>query len=31
MPVGGLFVTERPVTSRIKQARRAMGDDGRDQ
>ncbi len=28
---GGRFVTEAAVTSRIKQARRAMGDDGRDQ
>ena len=28
---GGRFVTEAAVTSRIKQARRAMGDDGRGQ
>jgi DNA-binding winged helix-turn-helix (wHTH) protein/pimeloyl-ACP methyl ester carboxylesterase len=28
---GGRFVTEAAVTSRIKQARRALGDDGRDQ
>jgi pimeloyl-ACP methyl ester carboxylesterase len=28
---GGRFVTEAAVTSRIKQARRAMGDDGRAQ
>jgi pimeloyl-ACP methyl ester carboxylesterase len=28
---GGRFVTEAAVTSRIKQARRALGDDGRSQ
>ena len=28
---GGRFVTEAAVTSRIKQARRALGDDGRGQ
>jgi DNA-binding winged helix-turn-helix (wHTH) protein/pimeloyl-ACP methyl ester carboxylesterase len=28
---GGRFVTESAVTSRIKQVRRALGDDGRDQ
>jgi pimeloyl-ACP methyl ester carboxylesterase len=28
---GGRFVTEAAVTSRIKQARKAMGDDGRGQ
>lgn len=28
---GGRFVTEAAVTSRIKQARRALGDDGRHQ
>jgi pimeloyl-ACP methyl ester carboxylesterase len=28
---GGRFVTEAAVTSRIKQARKAMGDDGRSQ
>ena len=28
---GGRFVSEAAVTSRIKQARRAVGDDGRDQ
>ena len=28
---GGRFVTEAAVTSRIKQVRRALGDDGRDQ
>ncbi len=28
---GGRFVTESAVTSRIKQARRAVGDDGRSQ
>ena len=28
---GGRFITEAAVTSRIKQARRALGDDGREQ
>ncbi|HET9188742.1 MAG TPA: alpha/beta fold hydrolase [Acidothermaceae bacterium] len=28
---GGRFVTDAAVTSRIKQVRRALGDDGRDQ